>query len=909
MQSLTGKRRGYLIASLAAAFLLLILAVDQRTCDYPLNGVSDAIQYDNRLYILNDKGDKTDILCADRDGTITGRIELTKLDGDWWSDYQYLCIDENGRIYVYCYSRSMDLGELRSTVLRCDFDSETLIPEWELPRIKMLQIQVTAQAVYYPGTDSAGHAVFFRQWKDGREERLLDTDTGYGQLKGFVWHPEYGFMWTDGSCRFYRNNTLIREKNENTGNYVNIFLDERGIIYTDVKTGTVEFLGWEGEDSKVLFSLSDMSFLNPAFTYPDFQPKHYDPAGGWTAAADIAQEHWGLALFDDSGRQYVQYDTLTNSYPERVKAACKRIGAGLLLGAAVLGITKLVLIYTGGVLPILLQLLYLLIPVMILAGMLINAELKESLRKRMLDLKSELLYVLADQKLSRLNPEQLQQIDLSGLPHDLIYKELFQSVDYSQLAKEIYDQDKDNPDYVITNAYYWIFLEQEGELRYLEVDGRHYYGAAVRYERSRSEMAKMYRAMERQQIVKTEYNDASGNFLGLYVPVITAEGNCIGVMECGVNYRIIFYQIHRQMVQIHGILLGTVLVLMVILSGVLIYFLYPLSILHRAVDDISKGNLGRIVAVRGKDEVASIGQAFNEMSGQLKAHVDYIEACSERYAAFVPQKVLEILLREDITQVRLGDQREIPAAVLDISSSGFYRLARKMDGDALYHLINRMLQTMIPIISEEEGIIEHMSGDGLLAFYVNNSRRALTASVSVCERLNRMAETEPVPVYRAVIHSGKVRVGIIGEQKRMAAAAISEVMTLTAFLKEMADKYDIRILVTQSFGEEIADFDRRFHIRMLGYVYVQASQSLITVYDVFDGDPAAVRRLKEETGAFFAQALAAYLEQRYYDARLAFARVLRMNPKDLAAREYIYRCERFCQAEEPELPEIWLEQY
>lgn len=890
--------------------VLIMLAADRAACRYRLTGVSSAASRDDILYILDNQGDSYQLFAADKNGMIRGRVNLPKLAGDWWNTYGSLSVDKDGQVYLYSYGKTMDLGASKSQVFRCDFEREILVPQWELPPDKMIQIQVTDGAVYYVAREKDKKAGFYRQTAEGQPERLLRPGVDYAEVKGFGWREGEGFLWVDGNSFFYRNEERILDGGGDRRDYVNICIDENGAVFTDMETDAVMHLDWAMGQPKRMFWSGDVDISCENLEYLDLLPLRYSRDQTWIAGVDTGPEDRCLGVFDSEGRQTLHLEYLKKTAAARILYACKAGCLYLIILSAAVGVFKFMLVRTDGTVPILAQLLAVLIPLIVLASLFLDYRIRKSLEKRLLKMEYDALYVVADQVLSGIDPGELGRIEIWDVPDDPVYRKLFEQTDHSTLEKSIYSPEGKKGEPVTSNVYYWLFLEREGELRYLYVTDRHYYGTRVVYDRGKTELMKMRAAMENGHIVKSEYNDFAGTFVVLYVPIVDKDRKSVGVMECGLNRRVLTYEIRRQMQAIHGLLGGVSLLLIVLILQILRLFLCPLYSVREAVEDVSGGNLGRVVPVRGRDEVAGISRAFNDMSCQLKEQVDFIRLCSERYAAFVPKKVFEILEREDITQVELGDQKEIPAAILTVSSSQFHTMAKQMDGEALYGMINRVLQEMIPVVAAGDGVVEHMAGDELTAYYPGGSRPSLISAISICEKMNWLAARgEDIPLYRAVIHAGRIRVGIVGQQERMAAATISEVMTLSDFLRETAEKYGVRILITGAAAKDIPDLAERFHTRMIGYVHIRISGTLEAVYDVYDGDCDRERRGKDGTKELFGRALEDYLALRFYEARLKFAKVLRENPRDLAARAYVYRCDAYYQSDGGREPEVWLEQY
>lgn len=899
---------------LAAILIVMTVAIyDAAVSSYTLTGVSDGICYEDMVYIIDNNGDTYHLFAASRDGEQKGRIDLPKLTGTWWNAYSSLSVDKDGCVYVYSYGRTMDTDERRSIVYRCDFQRGKLEPVWEIPGGKLNHIQVIDGAVYYTKAAGEKQSGIYRQQGgtspqiSPQEERLLLLNAEFSNIKACAYETSSGMIWADGNGRFYQNNNVLMPNR--ASDYVNICAGKTGIVYTDLWRGTINQMDSTGQRT-LLFPVADMEYLHSQVDYEDILPFHYEPDGTWSAGVDIEPGHRVLGIFDEQGRQISQISQITKSAGARALQSFWVIGLCLAAGFAAYNIIRSVLRWTKGTVPITVQLLGVLVPVIVLGLVFLNQKLEESMQQRLLRMDYDLLYSMADQRLSIIDPEELKKMDLTQIPEDKRYQKIFQSKDYSTLNKDIYAGGSTVREPVIASVYYWLMLMKEEVLRYAQVDGMHYFNGRVAYDRGWQEIEKMEQAMALQQIVKTEYNDFSGDFVALYVPVIDEEGTAIGVMECGLNRRILTYEVARQMEQIHKLLLGLMGVLILVLTLVLWFFLYPLVRVRAAVEEVSRGKLGKQVKVRGRDEVAEIAEAFNHMSLRLKEQVEYIQACSDGYASFVPQKVFEILGRDDITQIELGDQKEISAAVLSVSSVEFRGMAKSMNGEMLYRMINRMLQVMIPIVAKDAGVIDHMGEDGFTAYYPGGSREALSGAISIREKLYWMRQQgEAAPVYRCVVHYGRVRVGIVGQMERMEASTISEVMTFSGFLKELGEKYGAGILVTQSAAAEIPDFKERFHARMLGCIHIRMTDSLEMIYDVYDGDEAVERRLKGETAELFAGAVKAYLAEKYYEARLEFAKILRINPRDLASREYVYRCDRYYQSKDDGKLRAYLEEY
>jgi two-component system sensor histidine kinase ChiS len=77
--------------------------------------------------------------------------------------------------------------------------------------------------------------------------------------------------------------------------------------------------------------------------------------------------------------------------------------------------------------------------------------------------------------------------------------------------------------------------------------------------------------------------------------------------------------------------------------------------------------------------------------------------------------------------------------------------------------------------------------------------------------------------------------------------------------------------------------------RFVDKVQVKGKKEPVSVYEVFDGDPPAVKELKEQTKEAFEEGLRLYYEKQFSEASVQFNQVLQAHPEDKAARIYLER--------------------
>ena len=81
-----------------------------------------------------------------------------------------------------------------------------------------------------------------------------------------------------------------------------------------------------------------------------------------------------------------------------------------------------------------------------------------------------------------------------------------------------------------------------------------------------------------------------------------------------------------------------------------------------------------------------------------------------------------------------------------------------------------------------------------------------------------------------------------------------------------------------------------YAIRIIDKVQVKGKSEKVTVYEVFDADPAEIRDGKLSSKQEFEEAISLYQENSIRDAAKLFTNCLRTTPKDQVAKIYLRRC-------------------
>ena len=152
------------------------------------------------------------------------------------------------------------------------------------------------------------------------------------------------------------------------------------------------------------------------------------------------------------------------------------------------------------------------------------------------------------------------------------------------------------------------------------------------------------------------------------------------------------------------------------------------------------------------------------------------------------------------------------------------------------------------------------------------------------------------------MHTGPLIMGIIGDDKRMDAATISDTVNTASRIESLTKFYGANILISEDSLKGIAD-KSPFNLRFLGKVLVKGKQHELGIYECIDGDEPEMLWYKQATLEDFAKGVNLYFERDFAGAVEVFKeKVLRRNPRDIAAKILLTKAQNLA---ETGVPDDW----
>lgn len=269
------------------------------------------------------------------------------------------------------------------------------------------------------------------------------------------------------------------------------------------------------------------------------------------------------------------------------------------------------------------------------------------------------------------------------------------------------------------------------------------------------------------------------------------------------------------------------------------------------------------------------------------------------YERFLPSEFLDLLGKEKITAIQLGDHIEEHMTVLFCDIRGFTPLSEEMTPQQTFDFLNSYLMQMEPVIMNHRGIIDKYIGDAIMALFPVSADDAVRCAIAMTKRLSEYnggrtrAGYEPIRIGIG-LNSGLLMFGIIGGINRMEGTVIGDAVNLAARIESLSKQYGVQLLISEHTLYTLKQPDD-ISIRFLDRVLVKGKAQPQSVYEVFDTDPVNVKEGKAATRRLFEEALAHYHLKHIDRAKEMLQECLRRTPLDNPAQVYLDRCEKFIQ--------------
>lgn len=893
---------GILIAALAA-----VIAASLYGRNIKLNYIEQIHLQDGRLYYV-DRGESENlkIIRSDPKGKNGQMIIFQKHIKEQYRIIRQIFFDDKGNAYVLIEETDVtSWNQVSSKIYQCNFEHGRLEgTKYDLTKEAGEYSQIVIQCIrdgklYYIGIPNlekgTGQTSLYALDKKGKREKKDEIPLEYPYLNAqFFLSEDHVLLWMDYAGEIYakelgtENYLEIEGITGKKGVFKSLADDGKYAYVLDYNERCIRCINLSEKTSQVLFSEEEIRKKYPDFTFQMLQ--HPDcTQSGFCAGVENEQGMLSICSYWDGNHEDIDEVSIT---AHSVFHRMFWVYAGILLAAVLLCVYWVARVkYHFQTILIRLGLVFLL--GLLAMDSFLEWWIEQSMREQL-----ESTQTLSLSALSKVLKEDIEK-NIETDP------EKFPSGDRALMLSHYAVKDGTGVSDLSLYVYSILYADEEGQL-YVRESMSEYSDVPVEWVYAPDVLKSIYQAYDSGEVVNKSDENRKGRQNNQFIPLVLEDGTKYGVLTVSADGNRLDYQIWYYQWNMKNVSSTLLLVLTVILMVILYIFLRPLKTLKGCAERLAAGDLGVTVEVHGHDEVADISSAFNQMSLEIAKYVEDIRGMSDGYYKFIPAKILELLDKESIQDVKLGDQVTGEFTILSLHAMNYPRQNVSFSAEQVYTDINRVLSQLVEPINVHHGVVEHFEDTGLSAFFTGSSREALDAAIDI----QRLLEKQMPGNGRTIaITYGQVMIGVIGHEKRMEATTMSAHSDLAKELRLVGDKYGAHILATHLVYKQIPDFEEHYHARYLGNIYLAANHTYERIYDVYDGDSEEEFYYKELTRPLFEQGVGLFVAKQFYEARLVFVEVLKQHRKDRAAKEYLYRCDKYYKLAADEDAETVIEKF
>jgi adenylate cyclase len=224
----------------------------------------------------------------------------------------------------------------------------------------------------------------------------------------------------------------------------------------------------------------------------------------------------------------------------------------------------------------------------------------------------------------------------------------------------------------------------------------------------------------------------------------------------------------------------------------------PIAHLRAALARVGQGDYDVRVPVLSSDEMGELSNAFNRMALGLAER----ERIRDAFGTYLDKDVAGFILSGNLPE----DGVEVDVSIMFCDAPNFTPFAERASAQEIVSALNRLFETLVPVIGRHGGHVDKFIGDGLLAVfgapesYADHADRALAAGLEILEEVKRSAL--PLEV-RIGINSGSVVAGSIGGAGRLNFSVIGDTVNVAARVEAATRTTGDDLLLTRATSDAL----------------------------------------------------------------------------------------------------------
>ena len=263
------------------------------------------------------------------------------------------------------------------------------------------------------------------------------------------------------------------------------------------------------------------------------------------------------------------------------------------------------------------------------------------------------------------------------------------------------------------------------------------------------------------------------------------------------------------------------------------------------------------------------------------------------FGQYIPPELVEQMSQSDEEFSLKGESREMTVLFSDVR--GFTTISEGMEPQELCELINDILTPVTRVIHEHKGTIDKYIGDAIMAFWgapMHNPQHAtyaVKAGLAILQALTIIQKDFKAKGWPEVdigigLNTGKMSVGNMGSQFRIAYTIMGDAVNLGSRLEGLTKQYGVKMIVSESTLLAAPEFT----YRELDKVRVKGKHKPITIYEPL-GVTADISSGQLQILDLLNRGLNSYRQQQWAAAQTIFEQLAEQYPHDKLYSIYLDR--------------------
>ena len=291
----------------------------------------------------------------------------------------------------------------------------------------------------------------------------------------------------------------------------------------------------------------------------------------------------------------------------------------------------------------------------------------------------------------------------------------------------------------------------------------------------------------------------------------------------------------------------------------------------------------------------------NELLARIRTHLG-LSQFSHSAARFVPFSYIELLGKESLLDVEVGDHKAMPITILFSDIRSYTTLTEEQGPLKTFSMINNYFERMESAIHEQHGFIDSYIGDAIMALFAGSPDQAVHAAITMQQRsraLNKERETRgEAPLQTGIgIHSGDVILGIVGSSNRHKCGVVGDSVNMASRVESLTKYYQAPLLISDSTKARLSS---AFRTRLIDRVMVKGKNEPASLYEVLDALPPNTADVRTASLVKFSSALDLLWEGAWKEAYTQLQVYLEQFPEDPVAKIHIARLAPHVESGPPE---------